>query len=456
MPRAVRRVAGGHVLHRRLHRTYPVAVRGRGSWIEDAQGKRYLDATGGAMVVNLGHGRAEIARAIGRQAERLAYVNGTQFTTEPLEALASALVEVAPKGLTKAHFLTSGSEAVEAAVKLALQYWVERGEPGKIRILARRPAYHGNTIATLSLGSRGTYRKYFGEWLRGVPRIAGPTCWRCPLDKAYPFCAVACADELEKAIDALGEDSVAAFVAEPVFGASGAAAVPPKEYWPKVREICDRRSILWIADEVLTGMGRTGKWFAVDHYGVAPDILAVGKGISGGYAPLSAVLAREEIVEAIARAGHDFQHQQTFAQTPVICAAGLATIRVLKGRRLVERAAKMGPALLRALGGLKRLECVGDVRGIGLLAGIEFVADRVKKTPFPREARFCERIAEAAFERGLIVWAQGGDADGVDGDSIVVAPPFTVTSFEIGQIARRLEEAITAVEAGWGRTRSPA
>ncbi|MGH7151450.1 MAG: aspartate aminotransferase family protein, partial [Planctomycetota bacterium] len=272
---------------------------------------------------------------------------------------------------------------------------------------------------------------------------------------AYPSCAVACADELEKAIDALGEETVAAFLAEPVFGASGAAAVPPKEYWPKVREICDRRSILWIADEVLTGMGRTGRWFAVDHYGVAPDILAVGKGLSGGYAPLSAVLAREEIVETIARGGHDFLHQQTFAQTPVICAAGLAAIRILKGRRLVERAARMGPLLLEALGGLKRLECVGDVRGVGLLAGIEFVADREKKTPFPREARFCERVAEAAFERGLIVWAQGGDADGVEGDSILLAPPFTVTSFEIGQIARRLEEAIAAVAATRVGTRSP-
>jgi len=398
------------------------------------------------MVVSVGHGVAEIARAVATQARALAYVNGTQFTSAPLEGLAADLVSVAPNGLTRALFLTSGSEAVEAAVKLALQYWVERGEPRKTRVIVRRPAYHGNTLAALSLGARESYRKYFGDWMQSPPRIAGPTCYRCPLEKTYPSCKVACADELDRAIDALGEENVAAFLAEPVFGASGAAAVPPPEYWPKIREICNRRSILWIADEVLSGMGRTGRWFAVDHYGVSPDVLAAGKGISGGYAPLSAVLARGEIVETIARAGHDFEHHQTYSQTPVICAAGRATIRVLRSKRLVERAARMGAVLLEALEPVKRLDAVGDVRGIGLLAGIEFVADRATKKPFPRRRRFCERVAEAAFARGLLVWPQGGDADGTDGDSILLAPPFTVTRAEIKEIAHRLEEAIRATE----------
>ncbi|HET6204456.1 MAG TPA: aminotransferase class III-fold pyridoxal phosphate-dependent enzyme [Planctomycetota bacterium] len=429
-------------------------MRGRGAWIEDAEGKRYLDASGGAMVVSLGHGLASIARAMGRQAATLAYANGTQFTSEPLEGLADDLASIAPKGLTRALFLTSGSEANEAAVKLALQYWIDRGVPGKTRILARRPAYHGNTLATLSLGSRGTYRRFFGDWVRGVARIPGPYCYRCALGLTYPFCKVACADELEKAIEALGEETIAAFIAEPVFGASGAAAVPPADYWKRIRAICDRHSVLWIADEVLSGMGRTGRWFAVDHYGVVPDILTLGKGLSGGYAPLSAMMAREEIVETIRRAGHDLQHQQTFSQTPLVCAAGRAAIRVLKRRKLVERVARMEKGFLAALEGLRRFASVGDVRGKGLLAGIEFVADRETRRPFPREARFCERVADEALERGLVVWAQGGDLAGEDGDAILLAPPFTVTRFEIAAVAKRLGAAIDAVEVARGGARA--
>lgn len=439
-----------HVFYRKLHRRLPVIVRGQGVWLFDADGKRYLDASGGAMVANVGHGVAEIAAAIGAQASSIAYVNGTQFTNQPVEELADMLAAKAPQGVDKAYFLSSGSEAVEAALKLARQYHVERGETSRRTIIARTPGYHGNTMLALSVSAREHYKRFYAPWLLDVEMIEAP----------YPYRAGALGDTspamtgnaLETAILKVGPGNVAAFIAEPIGGSSTGASVPPPGYYARVREICDRHGVLFIADEVLTGAGRTGKFFALEHFrtstgeAVKPDIITMGKGLNGGYAPLSAVLVSSSIVDVIAKGSGDFQHAQTYSHHPLAATAGVATLRYIERHGLVERAAMMGADLQRRLreaassgdGGA----LVGDVRGLGMLAGIELVADRESKRPFPRALKVTETLLECALQRGLVVWPNVGHADGQNGDLIVIAPPFTLTSAELDDLCERLRGSL--------------
>jgi len=425
------------VFYRALDREFPLIVRGAGCWLVDDTGRRYLDACGGAYVANLGHGVSEVCDAVAEQIRKVAYVNGTAFTNEPVEALAAELRTLNPKGLDFSYFLSSGSEAVEAALKLARQYWVETGKPGKHKIIARTPGYHGNTMLALSASAREHYKKLYGPWLTPVTMIKAPYPYR-----SAPGSPEMTAAALEDAIKKEGADSVAAFIAEPVGGSSTGGSVPPAEYYKNVRAICDKHSVLFIADEVLTGCGRTGKWTALEHFGVLPDIMTLGKGLSGGYVPLSALVASKKIIDPIAKGSGGFKHAQTFSHSPVICAAGLAAVRHLKKNNLVDRCAKMGDVLHRKLNGLRDLPAVGDVRGLGLLAGIEFVADKTSKAPFPRKQKFAETFVAAAQDAGLVVWPNVGHADGENGDLVMVAPPFIITEAEIDEIVSRFKTAL--------------
>jgi adenosylmethionine-8-amino-7-oxononanoate aminotransferase len=427
------------VFYRKLDRAFPQAVRARGCWIEDAEGRRYLDAVGGAFVVNSGHGIEEIAAAVGEQAARLGYVNGTQFTHAAAEELAQELAEILPEPLRYSYFLSSGSEAVEAAVKLARQVQVERGRPGRWKVLSRTPSYHGNTLAALALSGREHYRKTYGPLLIDFPRFPAPDPYRQPDGPAST------GEALAEAIAREGADSIAAVIVEPIGGSSTGAVVPTEAYQRRIAELCRAHDILLIADEVLAGVGRTGRWFSFEHYpGMAPDIVVLGKGLNGGYAPLSAVVATREIVETLERSG-GFNHAQTYSHSPLICSAGAANLRYLKRHRLVERCAAMSPLLFSALAGLAGHPAVGDVRGRGLLAAVELVARRDGKTPFPRAERVAERVTERAMAEGLIVWPNVGHVDGTNGDLILVAPPFVVSEGEIDEIAARLARALEVV-----------
>jgi adenosylmethionine-8-amino-7-oxononanoate aminotransferase len=431
-----------HVFYRKLMRTYPRIVRGEGCWLYDADGRAYLDAVGGAFVVNVGHGVREIADAVGRQAARLAYVNGTAFTTDPVEELADEIARHSPGDLELVYPLSSGSEAVEAALKLARQYCVESGQPARRKVVTLSPGYHGNTLLALSASARAHYTTFFRDWLVEVVRVPAPYAYRCECRGAEPRCPACSGEAIEAAILREGPDTIAALLAEPVGGSSTGASVPAPSYWPRVRAVCDRHSILLVADEILTGAGRTGTWSALEPYAVVPDIMTLGKGIAGGYVPLSAVVAPRRIAEVVARGSGALLHAQTFSHHATLCAAGVATLRYLRAHSLIERCAAIAPAFHQRLAALRELPCVGDVRGRGLLAGIEFVADPDTRAPFPRSARFAERFAAAALDTGLVVWPNVGQADGTNGDLAMLAPPFVVSHDEIDLIVERFGQAL--------------
>jgi hypothetical protein len=409
-------------------------VRGEGCYLWDEDGRRYLDGCGGAFVANIGHGVVEIGVAMAQQARQIAYVSGMTFTTEVVEELASELAALLPGDLDHLYFLSSGSEAVEAALKLARQYWVERGRPAKHEIISLAPGYHGNTLLALSASARPHYATFFHEWIVDVHRVPAPLAYHCACRGADASCAVCSGAVLEQRILELGADNVAAFIAEPVGGSSTGAATPRTDYFRNIRAICDRHEILFVADEVACGAGRTGTWSAVEQYGVTPDIMTMGKGISGGYAPLSAVAAPRRIVDVLARGSGALMHAQTFSHHAVTCAAGLATLRYIREHELVERAQAMGAILQERLASLADLPHVGEVRGRGMLAGVEFVMDRETRAPFPRRARVAERFTEAAQRAGLIVWPNYGHVNGIDGDLVMLAPAFVIEPAQIDEL----------------------
>ncbi len=431
------------VFYRSLTRDFPLIVRGEGCWLIDETGKHYLDASGGAFVANIGHGVAEVGEAMARQAGQVAYVNGTAFTNRAVEELADRLVRRAPV-FSHAYLLGSGSEAVEAALKLARQYWVERGEKSKHRVIALTPGYHGNTLLALSASAREHYRKYWNEWLVNVRRVAAPYAYRCGCN-GDPACISCSAWGIEEAITEEGAENVAAVILEPVGGSSTGASVPNDDYLRQVRDICDRLGVLFVADEVLCGAGRTGTWTAIEQWRVAPDIMTLGKGIGGGYAPLSAVLARRDVVDVIARGSGYLMHAQTFSHHAVTCAAGVATLDYIERHQLLDRCRSMASTFHEKLQALRAHPAVGDVRGIGLLAGVEFVADRETRAPFPRTLQFAERFAQAAREAGLVIWPNVGQADGTNGDLACLAPPFIISEDEIDEIVQRFARALNTI-----------
>ena len=424
------------VFHRHLKHQYPRVVRGEGCWLFDDQDNAYLDGSGGALVANVGHGVHEIAHAVGHQAATVAYASGAIFSNEPVAELAAELDEVLPEPLAYSYFLCSGSEAIEASVKLARQYWRERGRSDKWKVVSRVPSYHGNTLTALSLSGREHYRAIYGPLLTEFPRVPAPDRYRRPHGDTWDGTAVI------REIERQGPETVAAFLAEPVIGSSLGAMAPEPEYYQRIAEACRELGVLFIADEVMAGMGRTGRWFSFEHFGVVPDIVVCGKGLSGGYAPLSAVIASREIVETIRDGSGAFVHAQTYSHMPLTAAAGVATLRYIKANGLVEHVASMEETFFEKLDALRAHAAVGDVRGRGFLAGVELVADRDSKRPFPRSEKVVERVAAAALANGLVVWSNAGHLEDGDGDILMIGPSFTISTDEIDEIVARLSRAL--------------
>ena len=434
-----------HVFYRSPNKFYPTAERAEGVYIYDTEGNRYLDGSGGAVVVGIGHGVKAVADAMLQQAGRIAFAHGSQFTTQAAIDLASRLVKFSPAGLTRVYFLSGGSEAIETAMKLARQYQVERGQPSKYKVISRWTSYHGNTLGALALSGHTGRRRHYLPLMQHTPHIAPAYCYRCPFGATPENCSLECALDLEKTILYEGPDSVSAFLAEPVVGATAGALVPRDGYFQKIREICDRYDVLLIADEVMTGMGRTGRNFAVDHWNVVPDMIVVGKGLSSGYTPIYTVIVKEAIHAAVKEGSGVFVHGHTYSQNPLSAAVACAVMDYLAQHDLVSRSAQMGACLLKALQPLYRHQFVGDIRGLGLFAGIEFIRDRKTKAVFDPKLRLNALIGNRAFRKGLITYPGGGGADGVNGDHLLLAPPLVITTQEIDLMVSILNETFAEI-----------
>jgi adenosylmethionine-8-amino-7-oxononanoate aminotransferase len=436
----------GAQVFRDFKKAYPVMVRGKGVFLYDKAGREYLDAVGGISVVNIGHGVPEVIAAMREQAEWVAFVHGGSFANEAAMALSEELATWAPKEMGRVLLLSGGSEATETAMKLAHQYHLERGKPGKYRIISRWISYHGNTIGALSMSGRTAWRKEFTPYLQNFPKIHPPYCYRCPYGRSYPGCGIACAEDLERVITLEGADDIAAFIAEPVIGTSAAGVTPPPEYYPRIREICDKHDLLFIADEVITGIGRTGKNFGIDHWGVIPDMITTAKALSSGYLPLAAVILHEKVYDAIAKGSGHMTQGFTYSGHPLCATVGLAVLQYLKAHKLVEHAAQIGCYLRQRLESLKRFPIVGDARGTGLIQGVEFVADQTTKRPFPPAAGVTRRIVEGTLAEGvMVVGGMSGMIDGVAGDHIQISPPYIFSEANVDQLMKALEVAIQQV-----------
>jgi adenosylmethionine-8-amino-7-oxononanoate aminotransferase len=432
-----------HVFPRVWNRTLPTAVHAEGAWIEDVDGKRYLDGSGGAIVVSLGHGDPDLIAAAEAQLHRTQYVHGTMFTTQALEDYADAIAPFLPVDDGRIYPVSGGSEAVETAIKMARAYHLARGQSGRVNVIARRSSYHGNTLGALDLSGKEPLRKPYTPWLGRFLHAPAAYEYRCENPSHPDGCGVWHAAELQRMIESYGSDTVAAFVAEPVGGATLGAAVPSDDYWPAVVEVCRRYGVLVIADEVMTGIGRTGRWFGVDHWDVRPDIITAGKGTTSGYVPFGYAAASAEVFDAISQKG--FVHGFTWSHNALGAAVALATFTKLRDGQLVERSRDLGAAikdrLSEALGDMSH---VGDVRGLGMMMGIELVRDRETKEPFPRAKGVTERVVAAAREAGLLLYSSTGHADGTNGDLVMLGPPFTLTDDEVRFL---VDATVTAVRS---------
>lgn len=433
---------------RDFRKSFPIAVRGEGCWIHTADGRRFLDASGQAAVVSIGHGVPEIGQAMAAQASQLAFAHTTQFHSAPAEKLAARLLALAPPNFRNAgrvYFTSGGSEATETAIKLARQYHLERGQPARYRVVSRRQSYHGSTLGAMTVSGnvarRTPYQPLLAEW----GHIAPCFCYHCPFDKKFPECGIACADDLDSFLARNDVGTVAAFIFEPVVGATLGAAVPPDGYAQRIAEICRKHRILLIADEVMSGMGRTGLPFALQHWNVEPDIILVGKGIASGYAPLGAVLVAPHVAEAFERGSGAFQHGFTYQAHPVATAAGNAVLDHIESHKLFDRVAPAAETLRAALAPLQSHAHIGEIRGRGLLLGIEFVKNKAAREPFPREDNIAGRIRQATLDEGVLTYPTQGCFDGLRGDHLLLAPPFIVSPQESAIIARSLASALARV-----------
>lgn len=434
------------ILHRSIGPELPRAVSGQGVYITDAQGRRYIDGSGGAAVTSIGHGDAEVLDAIRRQMDAIAYAHTSFFTTEAAESLADRLVDLAPEGLDYVYLVSGGSEAVEAALKMARQYFVEIGQPQRRHIIARRQSYHGNTIGALATGGNAWRRAQFQPILPQTHHVSPCYAWRDqrPDETAQDY-AARLAQELEDKIVELGADQVIAFVAEPVVGATLGAVPAVADYFERIREVCDRYGVLLILDEVMCGMGRTGTIFAHEQDGIVADIVTVAKGLGGGYQPIGAVLLSGRIYDAFRDGSGLFQHGHTYIGHPVAAAAADKVVEIMARPGLMENVRAMGQRLRDGLADeLGRHPNVGDIRGRGLFCGIELVADRDSKEPLDPALRTHARIKREAMARGLISYPMGGTIDGVRGDHILLAPPYIIQPDEIDLIVQRISDAIRA------------
>ncbi len=438
----------GRVFHRSLDPNLPVAVEAHGSTIRDSAGREYLDAAGGAIVVNVGHGRSSIARVLGEQLGRVAYAHGSAFTNEPVEAYARELGPLLPVDDPAIYPVSGGSEAIETALKLARAYHLARGDNDRWIVISRWGSYHGNTLGALDLSGRRPLRRPYEQWLGRFRHVSAAYPYRAGDPDSHALGSdEELAAELERELEAATPGTVAAFVAEPIVGATLAAAVPPDDYWPRIAEVCRRHGVLLIADEVMTGFGRTGRWFGLDHWGVRADILVAAKGATSGYWPFGFVAASGEIHDTVMNGG-GFVHGFTYSHAPGGAAVAGEVLRILRDEDLVEASRVKGERLQDLLH--ERLAPhphLGEIRGRGLMVGLELVADRETKTPFARADRVTERTVRAARDAGVLVYSGTGNANGVDGDTILLGPPFVVTEAELERIAEVVAEAVEAATA---------
>lgn len=439
-----------HVFHRHTRRDFPVANRGDGPYVVDTTGKRYLDASGGAAVSCLGHSHHDIVDAIKEQVSRLAFAHTGFFTNEKLEQLAEMLITLAPGDLARVYFVSGGSEAVEAALKLARQYFLESGEPDRQYFIARRQSYHGNTLGALAVGGNAWRREPFRPLLADTYHVSACYAYRDQrADESDSDYVRRLGDELEQTILEIGPEKVAAFVAEPVVGATLGAVPPVDGYFRLVREICDRYGVLLILDEVMCGMGRTGTLFACEQDGVSGDLIAIAKGLGAGYQPIGALLVSEAIYDAIYQGSGFFQHGHTYMGHPVACAAAVAVLSVIQRDGLLGKVVERGHQLTRALEHrFGDHPNVGDIRGRGLFLGLELVRDRDHKTPFDPSFSLHGRVKAEAMARGLMCYPMGGTVDGMHGDHVLLAPPFLIDEAHIEEITDSLDAAIAAALRG--------
>lgn len=432
-----------NVFYRDLNWHYPKIVRGEGIYLYDEDGKDYIDGCSGSAVANLGHGNKEVAEAMKKQAETIAFTHLSRFTTDAIKNLADKVAALTPGDLNKCYFVSGGSESTETAIKMARAYFLERdGITSKFKIIARWNSFHGNTIGALSMTGHVARRRKYDPYLADFPHIVAPYCYRCPYDKTYPECGVKCAYALEEEILRQGPENVAGFIAEPVIGSAAPGVHPPKEYYSIIREICNKYDVLMIIDEVMAGFGRTGKNFGIDHYEVVPDMLTTAKGMSSGYSPLGATIVKDEIYEVFAGGSGKFVHGHTYGGNPLSCAVGCAVLDIIEREKLVENASIQGEYLMDKLQRLYDYPYVGDIRGKGLMIGIEFVKDKATKEPFDVKKDVKGLVTRKALDHGLVIYPGGGSVDGVKGDHFLLAPPINITQAEVDELFDRLDKAI--------------
>ena len=421
----------------------PRIARGEGSWLVDSEGRRYLDGSGGPAAFSIGHGNREVNAAIAAQLEKVACGYRYLFTSEPLEELTALLLRLTGGEFGQIVYSGSGSEAVEGALKVALQYWDARGIRSKKRFIARERSYHGNTLGALSLSGYLDRRRPFEGSLLDVAFISPANAYRPLRGLTGAALVEGLADELDTRIRALGAENVAAFIFEPVVGAAGGAVPAPEGYVQAVRAVCDRHEVLVISDEVMSGAGRCGTWRALEHDGVVPDIMAIGKGLAGGYIPLAATVLRRNVAETITSRQGAILTGHTYSGHTAACAAGLAVQRIIEREGLVARVRSRGDLLLRELRkALERFEAVGDVRGRGYLIGVEFVQDRTTKEPFPAERVLSQTLGREALAGGLIVYPCSGNVGGTRGDTVIIAPPYNASEAELAELIERFTGAV--------------
>ena len=435
-----------NLFYRSPKKSYPMIARGEGIYLFDDKGNKFIDSTGGPLVVNLGYGNSQVCDAIYQQAKAAAYVHNASFTTQVQEDLAAKVAALAPDKLNRVLFVSGGSEAVESSIKLARQYHLETGNPEKYKIISLWQGFHGSSLGALSLTREFVRRKYFTPLLLKFPHIPSPYCYRCTYGMKYPKCGLFCAHILEEVIKQEGEHTVAAFIAEPIMGVAGGGITPPPEYFPIIRKICDKYNMLMICDEVVTGFGRTGKPFAIMHWDATPDIITCAKGISSGYVPLGATIAHERVHDAIKNGSGTFSHGFTFSGSPVACAAGLAVLNYLQSHKLIDRSKEMGDYLKKRLTEFETFSIVGDIRGKGLMVGLELVKDKTTRKPFDASVKLAEKISARAQQKGLLLRPINGFIDGKLGDCLIVAPPFITKKEEIDKICSILKDTLTEIQ----------
>lgn len=437
-----------HVFYRNLKAPLLKVDHGEGIYLYDTDGKKYIDACAGASVCNIGHGDKRVIDAMTKQASKVAFSHLSRWTSEPIEEVCDLVAELAPGDLSATYLVSGGSEATESALKMARQYFLERdGVSGKYKIIARRKAYHGNTIGSLSMTGDKRRQKYT-PLLLDFPHIAPAYCYRCPFNQKPESCHCDCAWDLENTIKEHGADTVAGFIAETVGGAACGALVPPKDYFKIIRQICDHYDILYIDDEVMTGFGRTGKMFACDNWGVVPDLICAAKGMSSGYSPLGAVIARKGIYDTFKNGSGSFVHGHTYGGNPLTAAVSAAVIKVLRDDKLPENAAKVGPYLLEQLREkILPFWFVGDVRGIGLMLGVELVQSKATKEPFPLEKHISARLTQTLIKHGVIIYPGSGNAKNGQGDHFLLAPPLIITKDQVDELIEKMVAGFKEFEA---------